>query len=119
MVATLMLSAPLSIKLDDDDTERVCRSIRNAVVELQKLPAVSLTVIAGVQLTNAITTPVKHGLGRAPLFVGFSAVRNPTTVGTITAGVIVEMDSPDRASYINLQASGYTVTPIVVDVLVL
>jgi hypothetical protein len=91
---------PLSIRLADPDAERVRQSVADAIQEIQSLPASGLRVIA-------------HKLGRAPSWVGPSAIR-----GAITVGVVGEFrDRADRTQIVEIAATGYGAT-ITIDLLV-
>lgn len=110
-----MLKAPLNLRLADDATDRVRRNHEDRILELQKLPAASLKVIPAVSLADGVTTPVAHGLGRAPTWCQASIPR-----GAASAGYLVEIrdGSVDRAKYVALQANGYGAT-VTVDVAVI
>ena len=101
------LSAPVTPRLADDGAERVRREHDQKIVEIQKQPAMALTVIQNVSLVNGASTPVHHGLGRAPSWIKESTVR-----GAVTAGYIVEVrdGSQDRTKVVLLQANGFGAT---------
>jgi hypothetical protein len=121
------------IKLDDSRlsdavTERVCRSIRDAVHEIQDLPAMKLRLIRDVVVVNNNDVIVRHGLGRAPLWVGISAVRWDGAA-FIDSGTFFDRGTRDaagnpieRSKFIVLAADNFTSAGSVVltvDVLVL
>jgi hypothetical protein len=101
-----------AIKLENDNAERVRREHHDAITEIQKKPAVNSLTISDVQLANGVTTPISHGLGKAPTHVTPSAPR-----GATAAGYIVEIrdGTVDRTKQIALQANSYGAT-ITVDV---
>lgn len=108
-----VLAPPLAVRLADPDAERVRRSHDRAIRDLQVQPGVGLRVIKGVVLPNNVRTPVPHGLGVEPAWVGPSAVR-----GSVTVGAIIEFrDGVDRKQRVEIAASGYGAT-ITVDLLV-
>lgn len=97
--------------------DRARREIAEAVRELQNLPMAAARVVQNIELADATATPVAHGLGRVPVFVGISAVRGPSTSGRIeevrsTSGV------RDRSKFVTLTANGYGAT-VTVDLLFL
>lgn len=109
------LRAPAPIRLVDSDAERVRQDHHQAIVELQQLPAAALRPISDVALPDAVAVTVPHGLGRAPLWVGVSAVRGPVTSGRIEE---VRGGANDRSRAVVLKASGFGAT-ITVDLAVL
>lgn len=110
------LPAPLGIKLEDPDLERVRRNHEERIVELQRLPAAGLQVIRDVSLVDSIATVIAHGLGRAPVLVLPSPARGGTSSGSIVE--VRDGKQYDRSKVIVLTAKGYT-TAVVVDVGVL
>ena len=97
--------------------DRARREMHEAVRELQNLPMAAARVVQNVSLADATATTVPHGLGRAPVYVGISAVRGPSTSGRIeeirsTSGV------NDRSKFVTLKANGYGAT-VTVDLLVM
>lgn len=103
-----------AIKLEGD-AERVRREHADAIAELQKLPAASLTVLAGIELEDGVATPIAHGLGRKPLWVSPSAPRDATSTGRIAE---VRSGSYDRSRFVVLQADGWGAT-ITIDLAVM
>lgn len=99
--------------VNDAESDRVARSHARAIGELQKLPAVGMRVIAGVELADGVDTPIAHGLGRAPVFVRESSPRNPSTSGRVEE---VRSAGYDRGDVVVLRATGWGAT-ITVDVL--
>lgn len=94
--------------------ETARRTHEGCIRELQDLPASSLRVIAGIELAAGVETPVAHRLGRVPLWVGVSAVRNAST-----SGHVEEVRSGgNRSQTVILKASGWGAT-ITVDVVAL
>lgn len=105
----------LKLELKDTDAERVRRHHDEQIAEIQKAPAMGLTVIEGVSLAVAVETPIAHKLGRAPVWFGLSAPRNATATGRI---VETRSGSYDRTKVIVLTATGFGAT-ILVDVAVM
>ena len=110
----MALSAPHTPALEDEDLERMRLEHEDKIVELQKLPASSLRVIANVTLADGILTPIPHGLGRA-VYVLVSPPRGATSSGRIEE---VRDGTYDRTKYVALKATGWGAT-ITVDVWVL
>lgn len=111
------LHQPLAVRLDDEKSERVRQSHHRALSELQGLPASGMRVVGGVELPDGVRVYVRHGLGRAPLWVGISAVRG----SSLTSGRIRDRTaqlSEDASQVVVLQAAGWTNT-VTVDLLVL
>lgn len=108
-------SAPITPRLTDVDAERVRREFDRVIRELQNLPSSSLLVISGVSLADTIATVIGHGLGRAPLWVGPSAPRGPSSTGRIEE--IID-GTHDRSQVVVLKATGWGAT-ITVDVALL
>lgn len=96
------LAAPATPNLDDEKTEIVRREHERKIVELQQTPAAGLKFVT-TSLADAVATPVAHGLGRRPIFVGQSIVRGATSTGRI-----VESARDDK--YVTLTATGYGAT---------
>lgn len=105
----------LSIRLPDEQIERVRRNHHDALVELQRLPLSSARILEGVELANGIATPIPHGLGRSPLFVLPSAPRGASSTGRIEE---VRDSGFPRDRYVTLRATGWGAT-IALEVLVL
>lgn len=110
----------ITTKLDDDAAERVHRNTDLQIRELQGLPTARAVLVTGVVLLVGAVTLVPHGLGRAPSYVGPSAIR-----GASTAGVIQDFESTDgagnpvdRAKFVPLRALSFGAT-ITVDLLVM
>jgi hypothetical protein len=98
----------------DGDAERMRRSIVDAISDLQIAPFAQAEVIQDVELADATTTHVSHGLGRKPRMVIVSPPRNATSTGRI----VESRDSVDRTRSIKLTATGHGAT-ITVDVVLL
>lgn len=64
-----------NVRLADPTAERMRASHAQAIQEMQSLPAMGLRVIKDVTVVNNNSVMVSHGLGRAPQWVGVSAVR--------------------------------------------
>lgn len=109
------LSAPITPRLPDIDSERVRREHDAKITELQKLPATSLTVIAAQALADSVITLVGHPLGRPPAFVACSPPRGPSSSGRIEE---IRDGSFDRTKFIALKATGWGAT-VTVDVVAL
>lgn len=104
-----------AIQLSDPDAERVRQSHALAIKEWQSSPAGSLTVIRNVFGFSNTDIVVPHPLGRAPIFVGISAVRvRDQDLVFVAPGVIVEsitsaLPPPiDRTRWVVLALSGFT-----------
>jgi hypothetical protein len=110
------VKAGLPIVLADQDAERANRNHRERIDELQALPLVGARVVPGVELADGITTQVAHKLGRAPAWIGVSAVRGASTTGRIDD--TSRTGGNDRAKFAVLTATGWGAT-ITVDLLVL
>ncbi len=102
-----------AITLAATKAEEVRRSHHDAIGELQRAPLAGAKVVSGVRLENGKATTVAHGLGRAPKWVGISAVRGASSAGFIneTRGGV------DAARVLVLTASGFGAT-ITIDVMV-
>jgi len=116
------------MRLADPKVESVCRSIRDAIHEIQDLPAMQLRLIRNVAVLSNNDVIVKHGLGREPLWVGVSAVRWDGAAfvdsGTFfDRGRVDASGGPiDRSNFIILAADNFTSAgsvALTVDVLVL
>lgn len=105
----------LPIRLDDLQLEIVRRNHHDAIAELQKLPASSVTVLRDVVLADGVETPLAHGLGRPVVWVKESCVR-----GASTAGAVLEVrdNGLDRSKFVTLKAISWGAT-ITVDVVVM
>lgn len=101
------LKQGLAITLDDEKAERVNRSHRERIDEIQSLPIVGARLVLGVELADGVPTPVPHKLGRRVSMVLPSPVR-----GAVTPGVINEIRDGSNApeKYVTLQADGYGAT---------
>ncbi len=111
------LHQPLAIRLKDEDAEKVRRSHALAIEELRGLPATSLRLRRNVELPDNTNVYVAHGLGRAPLWVGISAVRGAgLTTGRIEDNTASR--SADASRFVVLQADDWTGT-ITVDLVFL
>jgi hypothetical protein len=111
------------LEIDDPQVDRILTSHAQAVVELQNLPGVGLRVVQDVELVDTKNTYVAHPLGRAPMFVGISAVRGALGTGIVrdlTDGKLTGLfTSPvDRKRYVVLRADGFGAT-VHVDILVI
>lgn len=109
------MRAPTSTVLRDPDVEQVRRDHHDRLVEIQALPAMAFRVLPGIRLENGVATPIPHGLGRRARWVGPSAPRGGSTVGSVRE-IRSGSYNPDR--YVVLQADGWGAT-ITVDVAVL
>lgn len=113
----ISIAQPTTAPIDRTAEDRARREIVEAITELQSLPMAGARVIQNVSLANATATPVPHGLGRVPVFVGISAVRGPSTSGRIEE-VRSTSGTNDRKKFVTLTANGYGAT-VVVDLLVM
>lgn len=111
----MRLRAPITPKLDDVSAEAVRRAHESAILDLQRLPSAQLRVLKDVSLADGIATPIPHGLGRVPQWVGISAVR-----GAASAGYINEKrdGTQNRHQFVVLQADDFGAT-VTVDLVVL
>lgn len=99
----------LTIKLDDDQAERVHRNIEQRLLEIQASPALSSMTLANVVLADNAETVVPHGLGRIPTVL----VSPP--MGAASGGVIRDFGSKspltgvinDRTKSILLRCDGF------------
>jgi hypothetical protein len=105
---------PLSIRLSDSDADRVRQSHAQAIAELQSLPVASLRVIRDVVVASGNSVTVAHGLGRAPVWVGVSAVRWDGAA-FVASGTFFDRGASDangnpidRTKVIVLAADGFT-----------
>jgi len=106
---------PVSVRLADEQAERVRLNHDQRIRELQGLPGAQLGVISDVVLANGVETPVAHKLGRPPRWVRESCVRGAATPGSVEE---VRNGSHDRSEVVVLKATGWGAT-IVVDVAVM
>lgn len=104
----------IEAKLLDRNAERVRESHADAIRELRTLPSAQLRVIEGKTLTDGAATPIAHGLGRPPLWVGVSVVRGATATGRI----VESRTGVDRAKVVELTATGWGAT-ITIDLAVM
>ena len=118
----MTLTPPLKLRLEGD-AERVRQSHAQGITELQELQIAKAVVIRNVTLPDATDTPISHGLGRPPVFVKESAVREGTPIAA--AGIIVDLGTRntagqpiDRSRTVVLRATGYGAT-LVIDLLVM
>lgn len=100
----------LDARLDDEKTDRVARSISEAVKELQALPAVATQIINDVELPDSVIKLVPHRLGRRPRITLISPPRGPVAIGIIEERTA---ENPDRTKYLALKASGMGAAVIV------
>lgn len=93
--------------------EEVRRNHETCIRELQQMPGAGVAVIASIELADGVPRRVAHGLGRAPAWVGPSAIR-----GAVTSGHVGEDRSSgvDRTKAVLLVANGFGAT-ITVDLL--
>lgn len=106
----------ISVATPSGMQDRTATDTQRAIDELQRAPLAGAIVIRDVSLADATATPVPHGLGREPVFVGISAVRGPSTSGRIEE-VRSTSTVRDRKKYVTLTANGYGAT-VTVDLLV-
>lgn len=99
---------PISLRLDDDASERVRRSHEVAIQELQSQPFTGAVIIP-VVLKDGVATTIAHTLGRPPVFVRESAPRGSGGATPLTAGLVEEVRTAgqDRSKVVVLIASGY------------
>ena len=99
--------------LSDPDAEAMRREHHEAITALQdEVRAGVGSTFQSITLTNGTLTPIAHGLGRVPSFVGVSVPR-----GAVAAGYINEVRNSayDRKRVVVLQANNFGAT-ITVDV---
>lgn len=107
-------TTPLDKRLADADADQVRRSHAQAIRELQDLPMSSFRLIRDIVVVNNNPITIAHKLGRAPLFVGVSAIRwdkSPSlAVGTVfDYGEVGPNNEPiDRTQIIVLVPGGFT-----------
>lgn len=104
----------LALTLADREADRVRRNHAEAIAELQAAPAAGMRVIQDVELADGITTPIPHGLTRAPRWVQVSCVRGASSTGRVDE----IRATGDRQRAVYLRATGYGAT-ITVDVQVI
>jgi len=126
----------VATRLADTTAEQVRRSHAQAIGEWQASAAAGLRVITGITVNSNQVVTVAHGLGRAPLWVGVSAVRwDKTVTAALAVGTVIDYgsnDDPfspaggnpvDRTKVVKLGALGFTtgasVVAITFDLLVL
>lgn len=111
---------PIDQRLGDLTAERVRQSHAQAIRDLQDSPAIDMQVIQGVVLPSGAGVLVSHRLGRAPKFIGISAIRGAATAGVVDdLGVVDGAGNPiDRTKQLALRARSYGAT-ITVDVQVM
>ncbi len=111
----MKLRPPVSVRLDDTNSEVARRNHEERINELQALPAMGLVVIADVSLASGVETPIAHKLGRRPLWHSCSSPR-----GAVSTGRIEEIRNTNNRhdQVIVLKATGWGAT-IVVDLAVL
>lgn len=102
-------------RLEDSASERVRRGHEQCIRELQAVPILGCNTIRDVELSDAIDTPIAHGLGRR-VAAWVSAPRGGVSTGRIQE----ERERPDvfdSSQYVVLRATGWGGT-VTVDVLV-
>jgi len=98
------LRAPASIRLADEDAERVRRSHEEAIRELQSLPSSRSVIVSNKELADGVATQISHGLGRVPDFFAVSPPRGATSTGRIVES---RPSGLDRSKFIVLTATGW------------
>lgn len=106
---------PITLKLADDNAERIRRAHHDAIRTLQESPASSMVVIKDVTLTDGTATPISHGLGRVPIWVCPSPPRGATSTGRIEE---IRDGSARREQQVILKATGWGAT-ITIDLAVM
>ncbi len=112
------MKAPINARLADERTDRVVRSLADAILELQALPCSATQIINDVHLVDSVVALVPHGLGRKPRIVLLSPPRGATSSGRIVELVDVNGtlgSNPDRTKYVAFLASGMGAT-VTVDI---
>ena len=109
------MKTPLDIVISGlDDAERVRRSHREAIIELQRAPLSGAVILPGIELADGVETPIAHRLGRAPQFITPSLVRGAVSTGHIDD---IRATTYNRDRFLVLKASGWGAT-ITLDLLV-
>jgi hypothetical protein len=99
------LIPPTAVRLDDDKAERVRRNHDERIRELQAVPVVRGNLIKGIELADATTTPISHGLGRrATVFVSPAQATSGATTGRIRE---IRSADYDQRKFVVLQADGW------------
>jgi hypothetical protein len=114
-----MTTQLFTVKLKDDDAERVRQSHARAIEELQALPILSARRLRSIALPNAVEVEIPHGLGRVPQMVSVSPPLGAASVGLISLVVGKHASGApiDPSQSICLLASAFGST-ITVDVMV-
>lgn len=110
--------APLTKQLADPSSEAVRRNHEQRIAALEAVS--DEVIVTGAVLANGVGQLVVHGLGRAPAFIGISAVRStPPTAGVVQDFGVVDGsgNQVDRTQAVWLRAVGFGAA-ITVDLLV-
>lgn len=108
-----MTAALVSLKLADQAAERVRVSHAAAIGGKQD----QILIIPGVSLPSGTNVLVAHKLGRAPSWVGVSAIRGAPTAAGLVQDITAAIGA-DATKYLALQAQHFGAT-ITVDLAVL
>lgn len=109
------ISLPIVPRASDPEVERVLRDHARIITQLIGLVTTPARIIEDVQLVDATSTSIAHGLGRRPKMIIVSPPRNTAGAsGRITEDVLT---ATDRDRYLLLLAAGWAAT-ITVDVMV-
>lgn len=100
--------APLAVRLEERDAERVRRNHEIQIREIQSVPIVGGIAVTGIDLEDGVNTPVPHGFGRRAMVL----LSPPQFSGSATTGRIREVRDPsfDASRYVVLRASGWSET---------
>lgn len=107
---------PERLKLEDKTAERVRHSHDEAIRELQDVPLLGGKLIENVEIPDATSVPVFHGLGRLPrVFVSPPRFKSTPTVGVIRDRSRLTTVTPkyDPTQYVVLHGQGFGVSAYV------
>lgn len=96
---------PARIQVVDEKTMRALESSRGAVIDIASRPIIAGRLIEGVELANAVTRKINHGLGRK--IRGWIIA---DTVGATATGRIQRVTGADLDLQLWLQANGHGAT---------
>jgi hypothetical protein len=110
-------------RFEDPVDDSAHRDHRERIDEIQQQPFVGARLIKAVELSDLVEVTIRHGLGKAPSWVGVS-VPYAKSGSAVTAGQIFESRDQyttgtpiDRSQFVVLVAHAFTAT-ITVDVVV-
>jgi hypothetical protein len=98
---------PQLITTGTELVDRALRALRDAIVEIVRLPWVGAAVlIEGIQLPAGAVVDILHGLGRPAR--GWVCV--DITGALAPGGIVRHRNNNDERRYLSLQATGYGAT---------